>query len=29
MEYLNRGVELELFATHELYMAYNYIRYMY
>ncbi len=29
LEFLNRGVELELFANHELYMVFNYIRYTY
>ena len=29
LEFLNRGIELELFANHELYMAFNYIRHVY
>lgn len=29
LEYMNRGLELELFAPHELYMAFNYTRMIY
>jgi len=29
LEFLTRGTELELFANHELYMAFNYMRHIY
>ena len=29
LEYLNRGLQLELFATHELHMVFSYIRQLY